>query len=177
MGKKAKTYAVAKKGRKTNTERNLRKKKKLKVKDKSIEKAKTRDLNQKIENICDDFKKISTTQAIVRHKLRKDEKRLKLEMRVICQGLESLLDKKEDTEEETEEVAVVEDLSSQVEDLMISPEELQASGFRFTRRQRRQALARLGKGDGCPDITSRTEQSKLCCEMPNLCLMHSQNLH
>ena len=179
MGKNAKNYAVSvsarKKGNKTNVERNLRKKKKMKRNEKKAEKAMNRDVNKKLDVICDSFKNISTTQAIVRQKLKQDERRLKSDMTDICKDLERVLDTKADgCDDGVEEVAVVEDLSSRVEDLMLSREELARPGFVYTRWQQRKFTDRLKL------IKHRRvveEDEDICCETPDLCSMHDQNLH
>jgi len=177
MGKKLKNYAVSKstkRGRKSNSDKNLRKKKKVRVKDKKIEKTNNRDMKHKLDKICDDFKKIgsiSTTQAIVRQKLRRDEKKMKLDLKSICKDMERVLDTKDDNEEGTEEVAVVEDLACQVSDLMITPDQLSRSGFVYTRWQQRKFL------EGLKLVKLRKQRREdICCETPNLCPMHSQNL-
>lgn len=171
MGKKMKNYSVSKqtnkKGRKTNSVKNAKKKKKMKSV--SAVKGEERDMKQKISNICSEFKKISTTQAIVRQKLRRDEKNLTSEMTDICKDLAGLLDSDGDGEGE-EEVAVVEDLACQVDDLVIGAEELARPGFVYTRWQQRKFLDRMKM------VRRRGSSPGLCCESPTLCFMHQQNL-
>ena len=180
MGKKVKNYSVsksAKRCRKSNAEKNLKKKKKLKSQEKSLAKAETRDLRHKIKNA--DFKMMSTTQAIVRQKLRSDEKKLKTDLKGICNDLERLLETKEDPADEADkvEVAVVEDLACKVDHLMIGQEELARPGFVYTRWQQKKFIERLnvlqrrGKAD-----RETAPSPDLCCQSPNLCAMHSQNL-
>ena len=184
MGKKVKNYSVsksAKRGRKSNSERNLKKKKKLKSQEKSLAKAETRDLRHKMKNMCTDFKMMSTTQAIVRQKLRRDEKKLKTDLKDICSDLERLLETKEEDEADEAdkvEVAVVEDLACKVDHLMIGQEELARPGFVYTRWQQRKFLERvslLRRRGGKPEREAALSPD-LCCQSPNLCSMHSQNL-
>merc|ERR1711971_1361705 len=151
----------AKKGRKSSAEKNLKKKKKMK-------------------NICTDFKMMSTTQAIVRQKLRRDEKKLKTDMKGICNDLERLLETKEDSaddEGDKVEVAVVEDLACKVDHLMIGQEELMKPGFVYTRWQQKKFNERLNllQRRGKPE-SEASASPDLCCQSPNLCAMHSQNL-
>ena len=185
MGKKVKNYSVsksAKRGRKSNAEKNLKKKKKLKSKEKSLARAETKDLQLKMKNMCRDFKMMNTTQAIVRQKLRRDEKQLKNDMKSICKDLERVLDTKDDQEDVDQlEVAVVEDLACKVDHLMIGQEELGKPGFVFTRWQQRKFMERLNKNKRKGVRTDVDEDldhlsSELCCQSPNLCTMHSQNL-
>jgi len=184
-----------KKGRKSNSVKNMKKKKKQRAKEKTEERATQRDIKHKIQNICDNFKKISTTQAIVRHKLRNEENRLNKDMKSICKGFSKLLETKTldvSEDEKKEKIAIVEDLSSQVEDLMINrddnPEELRP-GFVYTRWQQKKFLEGLkllktnkvnSLSDFC-DVNKfsrrQSEEASFCCESPNLCLMHRQNLH
>ena len=183
MGKKVKNYSVSKsskRGRKSNAEKNLKKKKKLRSQEKSLAKAETRDLKHKMKNMCNDFKMMSTTQAIVRQKLRRDEKKLKTDMKGICKDLERLLETKEEVDEgDKVEVAVVEDLACKVEHLMIGQEELARPGFVYTRWQQKKFLERLSllrrRGEAASDENAASSQD-LCCQSPNLCTMHSQNL-
>ena len=177
MGKNSKNYAVSvsarKKGKKTNVERNLKKKKKMKINEKKAEKAMNRDVNKKLDVICDSFKKISTTQAIVRQKLKQDERRLKSDLKDICKNLERVLDTKDEgCDDDVEEVAVVEDLSSRVEDLMLSREELARPGFVYTRWQQRKFTDRLKLLKHRRVIK---DEEDICCETPDLCSMHTQN--
>lgn len=160
--------------------RILRKRKKLKRQEKSLAKAETRDLRHKMKNMCTDFKMMSTTQAIVRQKLRRDEKRLKTDLKGICNDLERLLETKEEEEADESdkvEVAVVEDLACKVDHLMIGQEELARPGFVYTRWQQRKFLERLNllRRRGEPKQEAALSPD-LCCQSPNLCAMHSQNL-
>ena len=134
-------------------------------------------MNKKLDVICDSFKKISTTQAIVRQKLKQDERRLKSDMKDICQDLERVLDTTKDDDgcdDDVAEVAVVEDLASQVEDLMLSREELARPGFVYTRWQQRKFTDRLKLLKHRRVIK---DEEDICCETPDLCSMHDQNLH
>ena len=182
MGKKVKNYSVsksAKRGRKSNAEKNLKKKKKLKSQEKSLAKAETRDLRHKMKNMCTDFKMMSTTQAIVRQKLRRDEKKLKTDLKGICNDLERLLETKDDSTDEADkvEVAVVEDLACKVDHLMIGQEELARPGFVYTRWQQKKFIERLNMLQRRGEAKRETAPSPdLCCQSPNLCAMHSQNL-
>ena len=161
---------------------NILQKKKLKSKEKSLVRAETIDLQLKMKNMCRDFKMINTTQAIVRQKLRRDEVQLKKDMKSICKDLERVLDTKVDQEDSDQlEVAVVEDLACKVDHLMISQEELTKPGFVFTRWQQRKFMERLNKNKRRGVKTNVEEDldhlsSELCCQSPNLCTMHSQNL-
>ena len=143
-------------------------------------KAETRDLRHKMKNMCTDFKMMSTTQAIVRQKLRRDEKKLKTDLKGICNDLERLLDTKEEDEADEAdkvEVAVVEDLARKVDHLMIGQEELARPGFVYTRWQQRKFLERLSLLQRRDELERKAAQSPdLCCQSPNLCAMHSQNL-
>ena len=182
MGKKVKNYSVsksAKRGRKSNAEKNLKKKKKLKSQEKSLAKAETRDMRQKMKSMCTDFKMMSTTQAIMRQKLRRDEKKLKTDLKGICNDLERLLEPKGEDEVDKVEVAVVEDLACKVDHLMIGEEELAKPGFVYTRWQQRKFLDRLNllrrRGE-LPKREATASSQDLCCQSPNLCAMHSQNI-
>ena len=168
MGKKVKNFSVsksAKRGRKSNAEKNLKKKKKLKSQEKSLAKAETRDLRHKMKNMCTDFKMMSTTQAIVRQKLRRDEKKLKTDLKGICNDLERLLETKDDSTDEADkvEVAVVEDLACKVDHLMIGQEELARPGFVYTRWQQKKFIER-------PNLLQRRGEAKReTAPSPDLC--------
>ena len=134
-----------------------------------------------MKKICTDFKMMSTTQAIVRQKLRRDEKKLKTDMKGICNDLERLLETKEDSAEDEAdkvEVAVVEDLACKVDHLMIGQEELMKPGFVYTRWQQKKFNERLNllQRRGKPESEDAAASPDLCCQSPNLCAMHSQNL-
>ena len=62
MGKKVKRISASKSsknGRKRNAEKNLKRKKKLRSREKGLSKTKTRDLKQKMNNMCNNFKMLS----------------------------------------------------------------------------------------------------------------------
>ena len=136
MGKKVKRNSASKsskRGRKRNAEKNLKRKKKLRSREKSLSKTKTRDLKQKMNNMCNNFKMLSTTsQAKMRQNLRKDEK--KANLKGLCENLERLLETKEE-QGEAGKVDVVEDLVCEVEHLVIGQEELARSSFVYSRWQ------------------------------------------
>jgi len=141
MGKTSKGYTVKpSKHRKRNKVQNLRKKKKTKSRNKEKPEVLTvKNFRQKISNICDDLKNISTSQAIVKNKLKKDKKRLDRDMSGLCKGLKKLLNstEKQSKDESDEEcVALVENLSRNVEDLVITNENYEP-GFKFTRWQQK----------------------------------------
>ena len=141
MGKTIKKVSVKpSKHRKKNKVQNLRKKKKSKNKNKDKSEALSdRDVKLKISNICDDFKNISTSQAIVKNKINRDKKRLDRDMSGLCKDLKKMLKSTEKhTEDESDEecVAVVENLSKNIEDLIITNENFEP-GFKFTRWQQK----------------------------------------
>merc|ERR1712212_1076479 len=117
---------------------------------------------------CTDFKMMSTTQAIVRQKLRRDEKKLKTDLKDICSDLERLLDTKEEDEADEAdkvEVAVVEDLACKVDHLMIGQEELARPGFVYTRWQQKKFIERLNLLQRRGKAERETAPSPdLCCQ-------------
>ena len=137
MGKKVQRNSASKsskKGRKRNAEKNLKRKKKLRSREKSLSKTKTRDLKQKMNNMCNNFKMLSTTsQAKMRQNLRKDEKNANL--KGLCENLERLLETIKEEQGEAGKVEVVEDLVCEVEHLVIGQEELARSSFVYSRWQ------------------------------------------
>ena len=136
MGKKVKRNSASKsskRGRKRNAEKNLKRKKKLRSREKRLSKTKTRDMKQKMNNMCNNFKILSTTsQAKMRQNLRKDEK--KANLKGLCENLERLLETKEE-QGEAGKVEVVGDLVCEVEHLVIGQEELARSSFVYSRWQ------------------------------------------
>ena len=137
MGKQIKRNSASKsskRGRKRNAEKNLKRKKKLRSREKSLSKTKTRDLKQKMNNMCNNFKMLSTTsQAKMRQNLRKDEK--KANLKGLCENLERLLETIKEEQGEAGKVEVVEDLVCEVEHLVIGQEELARSSFVYSRWQ------------------------------------------
>ena len=136
MGKKVKRNSASKSskiGRERNAEKNLKRKKKLRSREKSLSKTKTRDLKQKMNNMCNNFKMLSTTsQAKMRQNLRKDEK--KANLKGLCENFERLLETKEE-EGKAGKVEFVEDLVCEVEHLVVGQEELARSSFVYSRWQ------------------------------------------
>ena len=145
MGKKVKRNSASKsskRSRKRNAEKNLKRKKKLRSREKGLSKTKTRDLKQKMNNMCNNFKMLSTTsQAKMRQNLRKDEK--KANLKGLCENLERLLETKEE-QGEAGKVDVVEDLVCEVEHLVIGQEELARSSFVYSRWQEHQVAGTPG---------------------------------
>eukprot|EP00092_Neocalanus_flemingeri_P021711 GFUD01023549.1.p1 GENE.GFUD01023549.1~~GFUD01023549.1.p1 ORF type:complete len:160 (-),score=47.93 GFUD01023549.1:596-1075(-) len=141
MGKTIKNHTVKpSKHRKRNKVQNLRKKKKGKCRKKEkLEDSEDTNVQQKVNDICDEFKKISTSQAIVKNKLKKDKKRLEKDMGRLCKDLKKMLksgDKQTKDESDEECVAEVENLSKNIEDLIITNENYEP-GFKFTRWQQK----------------------------------------
>merc|ERR1712241_1542088 len=86
------------------------------------------------------LKATATPQAIVRAKLKRDQRLLEKDMKDLCKDVKKLFKSSEDTNEEEEEgVATVENLSKNVNDLIISNENNEP-GFRYTRWQQRKFL-------------------------------------
>eukprot|EP00090_Calanus_glacialis_P032581 TRINITY_DN53983_c0_g1_i1.p1 TRINITY_DN53983_c0_g1~~TRINITY_DN53983_c0_g1_i1.p1 ORF type:complete len:160 (-),score=48.34 TRINITY_DN53983_c0_g1_i1:97-576(-) len=141
MGKTLKNHTVKpSKHRKRNKVQNLRKKKKVKSRNKEKPEVSTdKNLKQKINTICDEFKNISTSQAIVKNKLKKDKRRLDSDMSGLCKDLKKMLkssEKHSKDESDEECFPVIENLSRNVEDLLISNENYEP-GFKFTRWQQK----------------------------------------
>ena len=138
MGKTLKSYTVKPgKHRKRNKVQNLRKKKKVKSRNK--EKTDDVSVERKVNTICEEFKNISTSQAIVKNKLKRDKRRLDKDMSGLCKDLKKLLkSSKNSCDEENNETCfpVIENLSKNVEDLLISNENYEP-GFKFTRWQQK----------------------------------------
>ena len=83
------------------------------------------------------LKASATPQAIVRAKLKRDQRLLEKEMKDLCKDVKKLFKSGEETNEEDEEgFAAVENLSKNVSDLIISNENNEP-GFRYTRWQQR----------------------------------------
>ena len=141
MGKTLKNHTVKpSKHRKRNKVQNLRKKKKVKSRNKEKpEVSVDRNLKQKINTICDEFKNISTSQAIVKNKLKRDKRRLDKDMSGLCKDLKKMLkssEKHSKDESDEECFPVIENLARNVEDLLISNENYEP-GFKFTRWQQK----------------------------------------
>ena len=86
------------------------------------------------------LKPSATPQAIVRAKLKRDQRLLEKEMKDLCKDVKKLFKSSEDNNEEEEEgIAAVENLSRNVSDLIISNENNEP-GFRYTRWQQRKFL-------------------------------------
>ena len=141
-----------------NKEKNIKKKKKekakrkLKFQEKSSEAtsksvpnrhkqaANTADRQGSITSLNLKFRKLkasATPQAIVRAKLKRDQRLLEKEMKDLCKDVKKLFKSGEETNEEDEEgFAAVENLSKNVSDLIISNENNEP-GFRYTRWQQR----------------------------------------
>ena len=145
---------------KKNKEKNMKRKKKekakrrLKSQEKSSEKASkscptrnqqkhSSDRQDSITSLNLKFRKLkasATPQAIVRAKLKRDQRLLEKEMKDLCKNVNKLFKSSKETNEEGEEgFAAVENLSKNVSDLIISNENNQP-GFRFTRWQQRKFL-------------------------------------
>ena len=143
---------------KRNKEKNMRKKKKEKLKKKlknqeqedsdSTSTTKRSD-HRSINSLNLRFKKLKATatpQAIVRAKLKRDQRLLEKEMKDLCKDVKKLFktsaDSSEDKDEEEEGFAAVENLSKNVNDLIISNENPEP-GFQYTRWQQRKFLQRV----------------------------------
>jgi len=147
MGKALKNHTVKpSKHRKRNKVQNLRKKKKVKSRNK--EKSNTlayRNLKQKVNIICEEFKKISTSQAIVKSKLKKDKRKLDRDMSLLCKDLKHLNTSTAPNDDDCEDKTcfpVIENLSKNVSELLISSDNY-VPGFKFTRWQQRKLHKRV----------------------------------
>jgi len=145
MGKKVKNSTIKLKTRtvskrKTNKVRNLSKKKKLKYKVKENKKKGEKDgdrgdLKRQVSHLCNDLQSVSLnqTQAIVKAKKLKDQKKDAKDMNTICKNMKKMLQKPESESDDEGEVAVVENLANNIKDLLIeAPHEM---GFKFSKRQ------------------------------------------
>ena len=103
----------------------------------------TSDRPDSISSLNLKFRKLkasATPQAIVRAKLKRDQRLLEKEMKDLCKDVKKLFKSSEETNEEEEEgIAVVENLSKNVSDLIISNENNEP-GFRYTRWQQRKFM-------------------------------------
>ena len=145
---------------KRQKERNLKKKKKEKFKKKercaladSVDKSgDNATVVQSLRTLCQQFKKLNQTaspQEIVRAKHKRDQRRLDREMKDICkmmvkQELTKAKEPESEGENEEECIAVVENLSKNIEDLIITNDNLEP-GFRFTRWQQRKFQQNIRK--------------------------------
>jgi len=147
MGKALKNHTVKpSKHRKRNKVQNLRKKKKVKSRNKEKTNSNTdRNLKQKLNTICEEFKKISTSQAIVKNKLKRDKRKLDKDMSYLCEDMKQLntstTQKDDDGNDETC-FPVIENLSKNVSELLISSDNYEP-GFKFTRWQQRKLHKRV----------------------------------
>merc|ERR1739838_941162 len=136
------------KRRRNNKKQNLRKKKKTKSYSKesrtaALNSTQSEDLNQSVNSICRELRKMNTSQVIVKAKLRRDEKRITKDINGLCKDLEDMFKKKTNVmEEEKECFAKVENLAPNIEELTISNENYEP-GFRFTRDQQKKFTHKL----------------------------------
>lgn len=144
---------------KKNKEKNLRKKKKEKSKrrrkesdkksesDSAAPSIKTSD-HKSISSVRRKFMKLKATatpQAIVRAKLKRDQRLLERDMKDLCKDVTKLFKTMPDDEKEHEEeehFAEVETLSKNVGDLIIS-NDCPEPGFHYTRWQQRKFLQKV----------------------------------
>ena len=136
---------------KRNKDKNLKKKKKekfrrkLKTKEDSLH-AKTNDRSVSSLNV--EFRKLkasATPQAIVRAKLKRDQRLLEKEMKDLCKDVKKLFKSSDGTSESKDEeecFAEVENLSKNVSDLIISNENPEP-GFHYTRWQQKKFMQRV----------------------------------
>merc|ERR1712212_89096 len=151
MGGKTHKYKQSSDGgskkRRNNKKQNLRKRKKTKFYSKesrtaALNSTQSEDLNQSVNSICRERRKMNTSQVIVKAKLRRDEKRITKDINGLCKDLEEMFNKKNNVMEEEECFAKVENLAQTVEDLTISNENFEP-GFRFTRDQQKKFTHKL----------------------------------
>jgi len=143
---------------KKNKDKNLRKKKKEKSKRRRKEQEKSSDSDspapapcikksdgRMISSLNLEFRKLKATaspQAIVRAKLKRDQRLLERDMKDLCKDVTKLFKTSNKEEEEEEEhFAEVENLSN-VEDLIISNDNPEP-GFHYTRWQQRKFLQKV----------------------------------
>ena len=163
---------------KRHKERNLKKKKKEKFKRKernAIEKPGDKTtVVQSLRTLCQQFKKLNQTaspQEIVRAKHKRDQKRLDREMKDICkmmvkQELTKTKEPESGEEEEEECVAAVENLSKNINDLIITNDNLEP-GFRFTRWQQRKFQQNVRKQKIKYNYFDDTEMDKPTLNSPS----------
>ena len=146
---------------KKNKDKNLRKKKKEKSKRRRKDQEKGSDSDspgpsvrksdhKRMSSLNLEFRKLKATatpQAIVRAKLKRDQRLLERDMKDLCKDVTKLFktslgveDEKE--QEEEEHFAEVENLSRNVEDLIISNDNPEP-GFHYTRWQQRKFLQKV----------------------------------
>ena len=144
---------------KKNKEKNLRKKKKEKSKrrrnesdinsesDSAAPSTKTSE-QKSMSSVSREFMKLKATatpQAIVRAKLKRDQRLLERDMKDLCKNVTKLFKTMPDDEKEHEEeehIAEVETLSKNVGDLIISNDNPEP-GFHYTRWQQRKFLQKV----------------------------------
>jgi len=142
---------------KRNKDKNLRKKKKEKFKRKYRDQAQEEDLcavsNQKsdhksISSLNLEFRKLKATatpRAIVRAKLKRDQRLLEKDMKDLCKDVNKLFKSSDETTEDKEgeeDFAAVEDLSKNVSDLIISNDNPEP-GFQYTKGQQKRFLQKV----------------------------------
>jgi len=135
------------KNRKKNKEKNSKKKKRAKFKSHNPDQevfGKKKEASQKtaqsLKVLCEEFSRLNhtaSTRDIVRAKQRRDRKVLDKDLKNLCRTMNSMCNKEDTKQDEDEECfAEVENLAKNVNDLIISKDNLE-SGFRFTRWQQR----------------------------------------
>merc|ERR1712059_197317 len=138
--------------RRNNKAQNLKKKKMRRAKAIEEEGRKERELKKVCdpdeEDLCKSLRKvsvpiISTTQAVFKAKLREeDQKRVNKDLKSICKDLENMLSHNQEDEKDQECFAEVENLSKNVEELLIGTENYEP-GFRFSKWQQKQFLKQI----------------------------------
>jgi len=142
------------KQRKGNKARNLKRKKKNKAKNKKENESVAMNEKQfeyNMMSMCKEFKKVCTSKAIVANKLHREKRKHDRDMSELCKDLKYLLKSNlksdnvissADADSEDVTYPVVEDLSKNVQDLIISNENFE-QGFRFTRWQQKKFFQRI----------------------------------
>lgn len=163
---------------KKHKERNLKKKKKEKFKRKersaTDKSGDTTTVVQSLSTLCQQFKKLNQTaspQEIVRAKHKRDQRRLDREMKDICkmmvkQELTKTKDHDSGEEEEEECFAAVENLSKNINDLIITNDNLEP-GFRFTRWQQKKFQQNVRKQKIKYNFLEDSEMDKPSLDFPS----------
>ena len=140
--------------RKGNKARNLKKKKKSKAKNKKENGSvamSEKQFEHRMMAMCKEFKRVCTSKAIVTHKLHREKRKHDRDMSELCKDLKYLLKfnlktdnvvSSADVESEDVVYPVVEDLSKNVQDLIISNQNFEP-GFKFTRWQQKKFLQKI----------------------------------